>query len=303
LPLGKIASLFKQRFTIRPRFCIKMKVFEASGLILKQKKEKKWLQSLISGFKLPYRKPQNHFLQNMNCKNCDTELNSNFCPKCGQPKVLKRIDSHYIIHEIQHVLHLERGFLYTIKELVVNPGENVKKYLSENRTRLVKPIIFIILTSLIYSLSSYFFHFQDGYLAYLESDTSSTGKIFKWAQDHLGYSNIIMGVFVAFWTKLFFRKYHYNIFEILILFCFAFGISMLIYSLFGTLKWLTKINFKHLADIICFVYTTWAIGHFYDKTKVSSYLKAFFAYISGMLTYGAAVVLLGNLFDLLRGGR
>jgi hypothetical protein len=60
--------------------------------------------------------------------------------------------------------------------------------------------------------------------------------------------------------------------------------------------------FCYAWPIICFVYTTWAIGHFYDKTKVSSYLKAFFAYISGMLTYGAAVVLLGNLFDLLRGG-
>lgn len=29
-------------------------------------------------------------------KTFDTEINSKFCPNCGQPKSLKRIDRHYI---------------------------------------------------------------------------------------------------------------------------------------------------------------------------------------------------------------
>ncbi|WP_028668854.1 DUF3667 domain-containing protein [Runella zeae] len=88
----------------------------------------------------------------MNCKNCNTEVTSNYCPNCGQPKNVKRIDGHYIIHEIEHVLHFERGILFTIRELIINPGQNIQNYLSENRSRLVKPIIFIIITSLIYSI-------------------------------------------------------------------------------------------------------------------------------------------------------
>jgi hypothetical protein len=56
----------------------------------------------------------------MNCKNCNTEINSNFCTDCGQPTNLKRIDRKYIIHEIEHVLHFERGILYTVRELVTN---------------------------------------------------------------------------------------------------------------------------------------------------------------------------------------
>ena len=81
----------------------------------------------------------------MNCKNCNTEINSKFCPDCGQPASLKRIDGKYIIHEIEHVLHFERGILYTIRELITNPGQNIRNYLFENRSRLVKPIIFIII--------------------------------------------------------------------------------------------------------------------------------------------------------------
>jgi predicted regulator of amino acid metabolism with ACT domain len=93
----------------------------------------------------------------MNCKNCNTEINSKFCPDCGQPTNLKRIDGHYVMHEIEHVLHFERGILYTVRELITKPGQNIRNYLSENRSRLVKPVIFIIVTSLIYTIISHFF--------------------------------------------------------------------------------------------------------------------------------------------------
>ena len=85
----------------------------------------------------------------MNCKNCNAEIFSKFCPDCGQPANLKKIDGNYIIHEIEHVLHFERGILYTVRELIIRPGINIRKYLTENRSRLVKPIIFIIITSCI----------------------------------------------------------------------------------------------------------------------------------------------------------
>lgn len=234
----------------------------------------------------------------MNCLNCNTEVNSNFCPDCGQPKVLKRINGHYIVHEIEHVLHFERGIFYTIKELITNPGQNIRNYLTENRSRLVKPIIFIIVSSLIYSISNHFFHFQDGYINYLDSQKTSTSTISKWVQMNLGYSNIMMGIFIALWTKLFFRKRDYNIFEILILLCFVMGIGMLIYAIFGLVYGLTHLNIMQFAGIAAFMYATWAIGQFYDKGKASSYVKAFLAYIFGMMTFSLAILLVGTLIDL-----
>ncbi|WP_264530371.1 DUF3667 domain-containing protein [Flavobacterium sp. N502540] len=234
----------------------------------------------------------------MNCLNCNTEVYSNFCPDCGQPKVLKRINGHYIVHEIEHVLHFERGILYTIKELITNPGQNIRNYLTENRSRLVKPIIFIIVSSLIYSISNHFFHFQDGYINYLDSQKTSTSTISKWVQMNLGYSNIMMGIFIALWTKLFFRKRDYNIFEILILLCFVMGIGMLIYAIFGLVYGLTNLNIMQFAGIVAFMYSTWAIGQFYDRGKASSYVKAFLAYIFGMMTFSLAILLVGTLIDL-----
>lgn len=234
-----------------------------------------------------------------NCNTCNIELTSKFCPNCGQPSLLKRIDGHYIIHEIEHVLHFERGILYTIRELIVNPGQNVRNYLSENRSRLVKPIIFIIVTSLIYSTCSNFFHIEDGYVNYLDNQKSTTSAIFKWVQGHYGYANIIMGIFIALWTKLFFRKHKLNIFEILILLCFVIGMGMLIYSVFTIIQGLTHFKLMQTAGIVGFVYTTWAIGEFYQKGKAINYVKAFFAYILGMLTFSLTAIIIGIVTDLI----
>ncbi|HMT77407.1 MAG: DUF3667 domain-containing protein [Saprospiraceae bacterium] len=236
----------------------------------------------------------------MNCKNCNREVNSKFCPDCGHPTSLKRIDGHYIVHEIEHVLHFERGILFTIRELVTNPGQNIKNYLTENRSRLVKPIIFIIVTSIIYTLCNHFFHFEDGYVKYLDSKKSTTTEIFKWVQGHYGYANLIMGIFIALWTKLFFKKHIFNFFEILILLCFVMGIGMLIYSVFGIIQGLTHLNLMQIAGVVGFVYTTWAVGHFFGKTKISNYVKAFFAYILGMLTFTLTAILLGILIDFIK---
>lgn len=236
----------------------------------------------------------------MHCRNCNADINSKFCPECGHPALLHRIDGHYILHEIQHVLHFERGILYTIRELITNPGQNVRFYLSENRSRLVKPIIFIILTSLIYTISNHFFHFEDGYVNYLDSQSSTTSKIFKWIQGHYGWSNIIMGIFIAFWTKLFFKKYDYNFFEILILLCFVMGIGMLIYSVFGIAQGITQIKLMQFAGIAGFSYSAWAIGQFFDKKKALSYVKAILAYLIGMLTFSLTAILIGTIIDYLK---
>lgn len=235
----------------------------------------------------------------MNCKNCNAELNSKFCPDCGQPVSLKRIDGHYIIHEIEHILHFERGILYTIKELTTNPGHNIRNYLSENRSRLVKPVIFIIITSLIYSLSINFFHIDDQYIKFEGGELMTPVKIFKWIQGHYGYANIIMGIFIALWLKLFFRKYNYNLFEILILLCFVIGIAMLIYSLFALLQGLTKAKLMVVGGMAGTTYCAWAIGSFFGKGQIINYVKALFAYIFGILNFVFLALLVGFLIDFL----
>ncbi|MBC6993594.1 DUF3667 domain-containing protein [Neolewinella lacunae] len=231
------------------------------------------------------------------CKNCNTAIALHYCPNCGRPKAVPRVSGHYLLQEIQAVLSLEKGFLLTVRELAFNPGGSIKAFLTEDRNRLVKPIVFLILTSLIYTLLNRLLHFEDGYVNYSADQESSTLLIFQWVQNNYGYANIIMAVFIGFWIKVFFRKYQFNYFEILILLCFVMGMGMLIYAFFGLAQALTSVNLLHIGGMVGFAYTSYAVGHFFDKRKAGSYVKAFLAYIIGMITFSLAAIAVGMFID------
>lgn len=237
----------------------------------------------------------------MNCKNCEQNISdtAKYCPNCGQAAELKRIDGQYILQEIGSVLNFKKGILYTIRELLIRPGQNIRAFINEDRHRLVKPIIFIIVCSLVYTIANQLFHFEDGYVHQEGLEDSTTVAIFEWISRNYGYANIIMGVFIAFLVKIFFKKYEYNFFEILILVCFVMGIVMLIYAVFGIIEGVTQVKLMSIAGMIGLVYSTWAIGQFFDKGKKVNYLKAFLAYFLGTIIFFFSAIILGTLIDLM----
>ncbi|NOU38914.1 MAG: DUF3667 domain-containing protein [Ferruginibacter sp.] len=235
----------------------------------------------------------------MNCKNCNADITSNFCPDCGQPTKLKRIDGHYIVHEIEHVLHFERGILYTIRELLTNPGENIRKYLSENRSRLVKPIIFIIITSLIYTLINHYFHIEDQYLKYQGLEKSFTGKMLNWIQSNYGYASILTGIFIAIWLKVFFKKYGYNFFELIIMLCFVQGVSMLIFAVFAFIEGILHFKLFSIAGIVGVIYLVLAIGNFFEAKKIENYVKALISLLLGNTIFYIIIFAIGISIDIL----
>ena len=231
------------------------------------------------------------------CKKCQSEAAQNYCPVCGYRITQTRIDGMYLLQEISSVLSFEKGFLLTIRELLTNPGRSVQEFMREDRNRLVKPIVFLIVTSLIYTIFNNIFSFEDSYVKFSDDKESATRQLSQWIQGNYGYANIIMAIFIAGGIKLFFRKHEVNIFEILVLLCFVMG--MLIYALFGLVQSFMDVKLMQVAGIIGFIYLTCAIGQFYGKEKIINYVKAFFAYILGMLTFSIAVLLIGTIIDLL----
>lgn len=239
-----------------------------------------------------------------NCTNCNRQLkpNENYCPGCGNPVKLKRIDKHYVSHEIIHLLHFEKGFFYNIKELITRPGATIREFISENRNRHMKPIAFLILTSLLFTLVAHFFHADQmvNEKERLMFADSSVGNIQNWVQTNYGYSNIIMGGFIALCVKLLFRKYEYNFYEISVLLCFIMGQGMLLLTIQTFfLPLMSGGVYQLILTIVSLAYPTWAIGQFFDAKKVTSYLKAFAAYLLGYLFFYLGVIIVGIIVDLI----
>lgn len=217
---------------------------------------------------------------------------------------LKRIDHRYISHEVEHLLHLDKGIFYTIKELFLRPGVTVRRFLFTDRKDLVKPILFLIITSVFFTIVNNFMHvtvdlFNIDKITPLQNLIRSK-EIGIWITKNLGYSQLLMGLFVTIWIRVFFRKYQYNIYELLVLLSYVFGEALLIL--------LSTIILAELSDssipvgvglVIYFTYKIWAIGQFFGEKRFVNYIKSALSYFLGVLTYLVTLILIAFLFKII----
>ena len=64
-----------------------------------------------------------------------------------------------MLHEVAHTFwHLEKGFLYTLKELAINPGTTQRKYLSGIRIRYQKPFPLFAISVTFCALALFFIY-------------------------------------------------------------------------------------------------------------------------------------------------
>ncbi len=231
------------------------------------------------------------------CKNCKTVLSGKYCSNCGLNSEISRINGKYLWHEVQHLILFEKGFFYTVKQLLVRPGKTVRLFLTEDRNRIVKPVLFLIVTSLIYTLIAQYFHTEEEYVNRLDKNPSESVPLVKWVLDNYGYANMIMAVFIAFWVKIVFRKAPYNFYEILILLFYVMGLGMLFFALSALTKGLFNIDLVAYANIAIFAYLTYAIASFFNPKKIKNYFAAFFAYILGFITFFQLIYLIGYIYQ------
>ncbi|WP_316804108.1 DUF3667 domain-containing protein [Pedobacter nototheniae] len=218
---------------------------------------------------------------------------------------LKRINSSYIMHEIQHLLHLESGFLFTVKELFIRPGKLIRNFILEDRSKITKPLIFLIFSGTILTLTFHFFHIEYIFFSLNQKIGNIDGflekqRISDWTNNHIGYTSLIIGFFIALWITLFFKKQKYNVYEITTLLCYCVGQGLLIISLFA----LTSILFKTktIASIGVFVsyfYIFWSIGQFFGEKKLINYVKAIICCILGTVSFRLILLLLAYIFHQL----
>ena len=75
--------------------------------------------------------------------------------------------------------------------------------------------------------------------------------------------------------------------------------EMLLLAVFATFQGLTHLSVMKIGSITGVINFLWAIGQFFDKKKVITYVKGFASYMFGMLTFIITALLLGALIDFI----
>jgi magnesium-transporting ATPase (P-type) len=153
----------------------------------------------------------------LNCQNCNQIISDNFCGNCGQKKY-KRIDKKYIWDEIQYTfLHTNKGFLYSVKNIIKNPGKTAKEFIEGNRVNHYKPILLAFVLSGISAFISFkIIGFKEIMTNYYAKQRINTAFMNDYMAITTSYNSIIMLLsipFFAFFTKLAFRKWGHNYYE------------------------------------------------------------------------------------------
>lgn len=158
-------------------------------------------------------------MENNGCCNCANTNVENFCAVCGQKKY-RRIDRKYLVEELQYTfLHVNKGFLYTIKSIIKNPGKTAKDFLDGHRVNHYKPILLAFLLAGISSFVSLkMLNLDELMLNSLNDPNQQASK--QQVSDVMNfmsnYNSFIMMLFiplVAVFTKLAFNSKGHNYYE------------------------------------------------------------------------------------------
>jgi hypothetical protein len=152
------------------------------------------------------------------CINCDGPVALQYCPSCGQKKY-RRIDKKYLVEEIQYtLLHVNKGFLYSVKSLLRNPGKTAREYIKGLRVNHYKPILLAAITTVTYAfISKKLINYST---IYEKSVSYDMQRIPLYSKEYeyflLRYWNYITLALIplfAILTRFFFRKREENYFE------------------------------------------------------------------------------------------
>ncbi len=154
---------------------------------------------------------------NENCKNCSEVIVGNFCSNCGQKK-FKRIDKKYIWNELQYtVFHTSNGLLYSVKNILKNPGKTTKEFIDGNRVNHYKPILLVfVLSGIATFLSFKVLNLKEIMSTYFSQEHINSNFMSDVIFFMSNYNSILMLLYIplfALTTKIAFRKWGHNYYE------------------------------------------------------------------------------------------
>ncbi|RMZ59794.1 DUF3667 domain-containing protein [Chryseobacterium nematophagum] len=227
------------------------------------------------------------------CLNCNQTITENFCSHCGQKK-FKRIDKKYVWDEIQYTfLHTNKGFLYSVKNIIINPGKTAKNFIDGNRVNHYKPLLLSFVLSGISAFISFkFLGFAEVMKKFYENQAGSSQAMNDIMTMINSYNSIFMLLLIplfALLSKLVFMKWGQNYYEHIVMNSYILSYYtlfniILIYPILYFMKHDVELfsTFSGISMIFTFFIAIWFYKEFYNTRSLKTIILRVLA-IFGLL--------------------
>jgi hypothetical protein len=97
----------------------------------------------------------------MECLNCKTLFEGKFCPECGQKSETKRFTFQKITNDtLTTITNTDKGFFFNLKNLTLNPGQNISNYLDGKRKHVLNPFSYAFIAIGLYLLVDHYYEYS-----------------------------------------------------------------------------------------------------------------------------------------------
>jgi hypothetical protein len=241
-----------------------------------------------------------------NCQNCNTALQGKYCSNCGQSSETHKIDVHYLWHDVQHgLLHLDKGILFTTKELFTRPGHSIREFLEGKRVKHFKPISLVLVLAGIYGLLFHFFKINmfanyivvSGSGERVNQINEVIRNMSEWIGQHYSILALLQVPIFTIGTYLCFRKSGYSFVEHLIINTFLIGQRLILHIITFPLYYISNgtpmlIQADRIITMIGYALAIWTLIQFFKYQSKSILRTIFSLLISFLIIY---LILIGYL--------
>ncbi|RZK16250.1 MAG: DUF3667 domain-containing protein [Flavobacterium sp.] len=216
------------------------------------------------------------------CLNCGYSVADKYCGNCGQKFSTHRYSfKHFIEHDFIHgVWHVDKGVIFTVKELLTNPGHSVRRFILGKRTNFFNFVTLILLTL---GISSVITHYTSIKLIDLvpEANKENLNILQEFATNYPKIILLITIPITSLSSFIWFRKAKFNYSEHLVLNSYKAAIDLLIALLFTivsifytNIAGLSLLYFAGIQGMVL-LYSIWMYGQFFSKSGYSKFSLLF----------------------------
>jgi hypothetical protein len=197
------------------------------------------------------------------CRYCGFSGVGKYCGGCGQPYELKRISLKGLLHDVFHVFtHLDKGFAYTLKQLLIAPGKMQKAYIEGDRASHQKPFAMFLICATVAALTRYWIY--QVLLKYYDAGSNSEIYFFH---EYMVLLHIILLPLYALISYLFFYHSKYNYAEVGVLILYSISFFLVIATCISFLKLIwPALDTAYIELPILVIYNAVTFVNFFDSS-------------------------------------
>jgi len=236
------------------------------------------------------------------CLNCNEKLQGDYCSHCGQSAKTHRFTLKHILRQdfLFAILHVNRGLLFSIKELFTRPGHSIREYNKGKRINHLNYFTLLVIVLLVFSFVEELTPFH--YANLVETDKEIMEEFEALLKKYPKYIYLGIIPFYALFSFLILKKAKQNYAEHFVLNTYKFSAVLILNIFFILFASFVKDNpTVKKADALLFwvtlAYGTWFYYQYFSPFYSNKFMLVMKSLVCGVLP-GLLVTLtiIGYLF-------